>query len=82
MRIGLHLEAEAPVLRFVPEWTRHHVQQAGEEDFFRLDRNRAGFDLRQIENVGDQVQQVGSGAVNGAGELDLLAASGCHPDCR
>ena len=41
-------------------------------DLLGIDRHRAGFDLRQIENVADQVQQVGAGAVNGAGELDLL----------
>ena len=32
----------------------------------------AGFDLRQVENVVDQVEQVGAGAVDGARELDLL----------
>ena len=46
--------------------------QVGEEDFLGVDRDGAGLDLRQIENVADQVQQVGAGAVNGAGELDLL----------
>ena len=65
-------KVELPVLRLVTEGTRHHLQQAGEEDFLRFDRDRAGFDLRQIENVADQVQQVGAGAVNGARELDLL----------
>ena len=38
----------------------------------RLDRDRAGFDLGEIENVADQVEQVGAGAVNGAGKFDLL----------
>ena len=38
----------------------------------RLHRNRSGFDLRKIENVADQVQQVGAGAVDRAGEFDLL----------
>ncbi len=66
------LEDELAVLRLVPERPRHHVEQAGEEDLFRFDRDRARFDLREIENVADQVQQVGAGAVNGAGELDLL----------
>ena len=50
------------------------VEQIGEEDLLRLHRDRSGFDLRQVENVADQVQQVGAGAVDGAGELRLLAA--------
>ena len=53
-----------------------------EEDLLGLDRDGAGLDLRQVENVADEVEQVGAGAVDGAGELDLLAASGCRPDCR
>ena len=82
MRIGVHLESELPILRLVAERARHHVEQAREEDFLRLHRNRAGFDLRQVENVADQVQQVGAGAVNGAGKFDLLRASSCRRDCR
>ena len=66
-------KAQPPVFRFVAEWPRDHVKQAGEEDFFGIDRDRARFDLRQIENVADQVQQVGSRAMDGARELDLLA---------
>ena len=72
MRIGLHLERQLPIFRFVPERPRHHLQQVGEEDFLGFDRHRARFDLRQIENVADQVQQVGSRAVNGARKLHLL----------
>ena len=72
MRIGLHLEIEAPILRLVTEWTLHHVEQIGNEDFFRFHRNRSRLDLRQIENVGDQVEQVRSRAMNGARELHLL----------
>ena len=73
---------ELPRFRLVAERPRHHVEQVGEEDLLGIDRDRAGFDLRQVENVADQVEQVGAGAVDGAGELDLLAASGCRPDCR
>ncbi len=65
-------KSSLPVFRFVAERARHHVEQAGEEYFLRLDGNRAGFDLRQVQNVGDQVQQVRSGAMNRARELDLL----------
>ena len=63
---------KSAVFRLVAERTRHRFQQAAEEDLFRFDRNRAGFDLRKIENVADQVQQVRAGAVDGARELDLL----------
>ena len=72
MRIGLHLERQPAVLRLVTERTSNHLQQVGEEYFLRLDRYRSRFDLREIENVADQVQQVRSGAVNRAGELNLL----------
>ena len=34
-------------------------------------RDGARFDLGEIENVADEVEQVRAGAVNGAGELDL-----------
>ena len=68
----LDLERQLPVLGLVPERTRHHVEQVGEEDLLRIDRHRAGLDLRQVEDVADQVEQVGAGAVDGARELDLL----------
>ena len=48
------------------------VEQVGEEDFLGVDRDGARFDLRQVENVADQVEQVGAGAMNGAGEFHLL----------
>ena len=61
-----------PVFRLVTERAGHHVEQAGEEDLLGFHRDGSGFDLREIENVADQVQQIGPGAVNGARELDLL----------
>ena len=51
---------------------RHRVEEAGEEHLFGLNRYRAGFNLGQVQNVADQVQQVGPGTVNGSSELDLL----------
>ena len=41
VRIGVHLETEPPVLRLMPERTSHHIEQAGEEDFFGIYRDRA-----------------------------------------
>ena len=61
-----------PALRLVAERPRDRVEQVGEADLLGLDRDGAGLDLGQVENVADQVQQVGAGAVDGAGELDLL----------
>ena len=61
-----------PRIRFVPERSRDHVDQVGEGDFLGLDRNRAGFDLREVEDVADEVKEVGAGAVNRSRELDLL----------
>ena len=72
MRVGLHLEGEPAILRLVTERPSHHFQQVGEEYFLRLDGHCAGLDLGEIENVADQVEQVGAGAVNGAGKFDLL----------
>jgi len=53
VRIGLHFEAEVAVFRFMAEWAFHRIQHAGEVDFFSLDGNRPGLDLRQIKNIGD-----------------------------
>ena len=78
----MDLEGEAAVFRFVAERAGHHVEQAGEEDLFGFDRHRARLDLRKVENVADQVEQVGSGAVNGARRIRPALASGCRRDCR
>jgi hypothetical protein len=56
----------------VPERARDHVEQVGERDLLGVHCDGAGLDLGQVENVADQVQQIGAGAVDGAGELDLL----------
>ena len=71
--------------RFSASWRNGRAtvsSRLAEEHFFRLDGNGSRFDLRKIENVADQVQQVGAGAVNGAGEFDLLWRSGCRRDYR
>src|SRR5580704_1974748 len=71
-RICLYLEIKAATLSFVTERTRDHVEQAGEEDFFSLYGNCSRFDLREVQNIGNQIQQVRPGAVNCAGEFNLL----------
>ena len=70
-RVDCHVEREAPAFRFVPERPSHHVEQAGEGNLLGIHRDGAGLDLRQVEDVADQVQQVGAGRVDGAGEFDL-----------
>ena len=72
MRIDRDIEGELPVFRFVAERPADGFQQIGGENLLGFHGHRAGFDLREVENVADQVQQVGAGAVDGAGEFDLL----------
>ena len=54
------------------EGARNGIEERAEEDLFGVDGNRAGFDLGKIENVADEVEQIGSCAMNGARKLDLL----------
>src|ERR1700733_6577708 len=70
--IGLDVEAELAMVGFVTEWTTDHLEQAGEEYFFGFDADRARLDFRQVENVADEVEKIGAGAVNRAREFDLL----------
>src|SRR4029077_8496402 len=63
---------ETAAFGFVPEGAADGLEQVGEEHLLGLDRDRSGFDLRQVENIGDQVQQVGARTVNRASKLDLL----------
>ena len=63
-----YIESNLPVFRFVTERASDHVEHAGEEDFFGLDRNGSGFNFRKIENIRNQIQQVRAGAVNGSRE--------------
>src|SRR6202020_472366 len=72
MGIDRDIEGELAVFGFVAEWPYDGLQEVGGEDVLCLHRPRARFDLRKIENVADQVQQVGAGTVNRAGKFDLL----------
>ena len=49
--IEMDLERQLPVVGLVPERPRHHVEQVREVDILGVDRDGAGLDLRQIENV-------------------------------
>ena len=73
IRIEMNVERQLTSVRFMTERPRDHVEHIGEEDLFRIHGDRAGLDLRQIQDIADKVQEVGAGAMNGPGELDLLA---------
>ena len=51
-------------------------------DLLGLDRDRARLDLRQVEDVVDEREQVGAGRVDVLRELDLLRRSGCRRRSR
>src|SRR5580704_3629463 len=68
----MYLKSEFTILRLMPERASHHFEQVREKDFLGLNRNCSRFNLREIENVADQVQQVSSGTVNRARKFDLL----------
>src|SRR3954471_18085354 len=70
--VSVNFEREPLVLRLVTERPRDRIEQAGEEDFFRLDGDSSRFDFREIENVADEVEEIGAGSVDGAGKFDLL----------
>ena len=70
--VEMNVERQVLVLGHVPEVALDRVAQAGERDLLGLDRDRAGLDLREVENVVDEVEQVGAGGVDVAGEIDLL----------
>ena len=70
--VDMHVEGKLPGLRLMAERTRDHFEKRGEQDFFRVDRHGAGFDLGEVENVADEVQEIGTGRMDGAREVDLL----------
>ena len=72
LRIELDVEREMAPLGLVAERARHRVEQVGEVDLLGIDRDGSRLDLGQIEDVADEVHEVGAGAVDGARELDLL----------
>ncbi len=67
-----HLELQVLVQRDRLEGRLDVVDQLDEGDPGRPDVHLARLHLGQVEDVVDQLEQVGPGAVNGVGELDLL----------
>src|SRR5579862_4556702 len=70
-RVEVRAEDQVAVLGFVAEGALYRVAQVRERQLFAFYGDGAGFDLGQIEDVADQVEQVGAGAVDGLGKLDL-----------
>jgi hypothetical protein len=56
----------------VAEWATYSVKQARECNFLGFDCNRTGLDLGEVENITDQIEQIGTSPVNGASEFNLL----------
>ena len=65
---------EALVLGDRPERPLDEVAHVGERDVADVDVHPPGLDLREVEDVVDQVEQVRARRVDRAGELDLLVA--------
>src|SRR4051794_25771911 len=70
--VDFDVEGQLSVFSFVPERTSNRVQEIGGEYLLGVHRDGAGLDLRQIEDVADQIEQIGARAVNGAREFHLL----------
>ena len=80
----MHIERQILGFGDVAEIAIDIIAQSREGDFFDLDRDGAGFDLRKIENVVDEVEQIGAGGIDVAGEFDLLlgkVAGGFSASC-
>src|SRR5581483_6807519 len=74
-QIGVRIDfkGELLVFSFMAEWPCNHFQYASKEQLFCFNRDRTRFNLRQVKDVADQVEQVSSSAMNGSGKLNLLA---------
>ena len=81
-RVEVGRERQLARVRLVAEVALDRLAQVREQQVLALDRDRARLDLRQVQNVADEVEQVGAGAVDGLGELDLAAAAGSCPRSR
>src|ERR1700690_1651043 len=54
------------------EWTGDGFKQRSKENLFRFDRYCSRLDLGEAEDIADEVEQVGAGAVNGSCEFALF----------
>jgi hypothetical protein len=67
-------ERELAGLGFMAEVALDGLAQVSKQQIFALDGDRSGLDLRKVQNVADEVQQVRAGAMNGLRKLHLPRA--------
>ena len=70
--VNVQVERKVAVLRLVEEGALHGIQQGLELNVLGIHGDRSRFDLGKVENVTNQIEKVGAGAVDGAGKLHLL----------
>jgi hypothetical protein len=70
-RIEVGREREVTRFGLVTEIALDRLAQLREREVLAFDRNGAGLDLRQVEDVRDEVQQVRARGVDGLRELHL-----------
>ena len=70
--VDVDVERQVLGLGDVAERCARRCRAGAERDLLGFDGDRARLDLREVENVVDQRQQVGAGGVDVARELDLL----------
>ncbi len=73
-RVETDVETDPLGLRHVPEGALDVALQVEQAQLADVDHHRARLDLRQVENVVDQREQIVARGVNGLRRLDLLAA--------
>ena len=70
--LDVHLEVEPLEVGHLPEGALDELPHLGERHRRDVHRHGPGFDLGQVQDVVDQVEQVGAGAVDRLGKADLL----------
>src|ERR1700749_5163867 len=71
MRVGIYIEAKPPIFSLMAEGPSDRLHQSCKSNFLCFDRNGTGFDLRKVEDIADQVEQICSSSMNGARKFYL-----------
>ncbi len=72
IRSKLDLEVELLVLRNLREGAVDMIAQGRERGFADIQRDGAGFDLGEVQNIVDEAEKVGTGMMDRTGEFDLF----------
>src|SRR5688572_30120784 len=70
--IDPHLEREVPIVSFEAERTSYRFKKTAEHNVLGVHRHCPRFDLREIKDVADQIEEIAAGPVNRPGKLNLL----------